>query len=269
MGRLEDARHDLRIYWLSWRTQFKAATKLRGAFTLQVVGMIINNIGLIVAWWFLFERFGTINGWTGAELIAVQGVNMLIFGITVIFSTGLYELPRYVDQGSFDSFLTKPAGILPQITSSAIEISTLGDIILGVVLIGWYIVIAQVSLMAIGLFMAACVLGVLLMWCFTLMPFLLAFYMFDSEKVSRNIAFFYLDTGIYPSGVLTGGIRLVLLTVFPGLFIGAVPMDILRGIGWELLLVGLAVAAFWLFVSLRLFRRALTRYESANLVGAR
>lgn len=269
MGRLADARHDLRIYWHGWRTQLKAASKLRGAFVLQVVGMIINNIGLMVAWWFLFDRFGTINGWSGAELIAVQGVNMVIFGIAVVFSTGLYELPRYVDQGTFDTFLTKPAGLLPQIASSAIEISALGDIILGIILVAWYTVFIQASLLAVVLFLLALALGIVLMWCFTLMPFLLAFYMFDSEKVSRNIAFFYLDTGIYPSGVLTGGVRTVLLTVFPGLFIGAVPLEVLRGIGWEVLLLGLVVAGAWLFISLRLFRRAVRRYESANLVGAR
>ena len=269
MGRLANLRHDLRMYWLGWRTQFKAATKLRGAFVLQVVGMIVNNIGLLVAWWFLFERFGTINGWTGMELIAVQGVNMLIFGIVILFSHGLMELPRYVDQGAFDTFLTKPAGLLPQITSSSIEISALGDLFMGLVLVGWYIVIADISIAAFGLFAIAVIIGCLLMWCFTLMPFLLAFYMFDSEKVSRNIAFFYLDTGIYPSGVLTGGVRVLLLTVFPGLFIGAVPLDILRGIGWENLLLGLVVVSAWLCISLRLFRRAVRRYESANLVGAR
>lgn len=269
MGRVANARHDLRIYWLGLRTQFKAATKLRGAFVLQVVGMMINNIGLLVAWWFLFDRFGTINGWTGAELIAVQGINMLIFGLTVLLSTGLYEMPRYVDQGSFDTFLTKPAGLLPQITSSSMEISTLGDVLMGIILVGWYITVMQASGLAMLLFLLALLMGIILMWCFTLMPFLLAFYMFDSEKVSRNIAFFYLDTGIYPSGVLTGGIRFALLTVFPGLFIGAVPLEVLRGIGWEILLLGVIVASAWLFISLKLFRRAVRRYESANLVGAR
>jgi ABC-2 type transport system permease protein len=269
VGKLANLRHDVRIYWLGWRTQYKAATKLRGAFVLQVVGMVVNNIGLLVAWWFLFERFGTINGWTGAELIAVQGINMLIFGLVILFSHGLLEMPRYVDQGSFDTFLTRPAGLLPQIVSSSIEISALGDLLMGVVLVIWYIIIAEVSIVALALFGLAVILGCILMWCFTLMPFLLAFYMFDSEKVSRNIAFFYLDTGIYPSGVLTGGIRIVLLTVFPGLFIGAVPLDILRGVGWENLLLGIVVAGAWLSISLWLFKRAVRRYESANLVGAR
>lgn len=269
MGRLADARHDVRMYWLGWRTQFKAATKLRGAFSLQVIGMVINNIGLLVAWWFLFDRFGTINGWSGVDLIGVQGVNMLVFGIAVIFSTGLYELPRYVDQGTFDTFITKPAGLLPQIASSAIEISTLGDILLGCGLVVWYAITVHAAILTILLFLVTLVIGVMLMWCFTLMPFLLAFYMFDSEKVSRNIAFFYLDTGLYPSGVLNGGLRTFLLTVFPGLFIGAVPLNVLRGIGWENILVGLVVAAVWLGVSLKLFRGAVRKYESANLIGAR
>jgi len=264
-----DIKHDLRIYLLSWRTQYKAATKLRGAFLLQVTGMIVNNIGLLVAWWFLFQHFGTINGWSAADLVGVQAVNMLVFGVTILSSTGLYELPRYVDQGSFDTFITKPVGLLPQIASSAIEISCVGDVVLGTVLIGWYIIVAHASLLAIALFLLAMVLGILLMWCFSLLPFLLAFYMVDSERVSRNIAFFFLDTGLYPTGILTGGLRTVLLTVFPGLFIGAVPLNVLRGVSWETLLIGVVVTAAWLFISLKLFKRAVQKYESANLVGAR
>jgi ABC-2 type transport system permease protein len=267
--KLANIRHDLRMFWLSWRIQFKGATKQRGAFVLQVVGMIINNIGLTLAWWFLFNHFGSINGWNGADLIGVQGVNMFIFGIIMLFNAGLYELPRHVDQGTFDTFITKPAGLLPQLASSAIEVSAIGDLALGIVLVVWYAVYIHASLLAIGLFLLACVLGLLLFWCFTLMPFLLAFYMFDSDRVSRNIAYFYLDSGLYPSGVLSGGLRTALLTVFPGLFIGAVPLNVLRGIGWEVLALGVIVAAVWLVITLWAFRRAITKYESANLVGAR
>lgn len=269
MGKLANLQHDLRFYALSWQTQFKAATKLRGAFALQVVGMIINNTGLLISWWFLFQHFGTINGWGAAELIGVQGANMMIFGIAVIAVTGFYEIPRYVDQGTFDTFLTKPVGILPQVASSAIEISTIGDLLLGAGLVGWYIFFIHASILNVMLFFVAMAIGVVLMWCFSLMPHLLAFYMFDSEKVARNISFFFVDTGIYPSGILTGGLRFVLLTIFPGLLIGAVPLDVLRGIGLPILLVGLLVAVVWLTIALWLFRKAVQRYESANLIGAR
>jgi ABC-2 type transport system permease protein len=267
--KLTDIKHDLKMYWLGWRIQFKAATKQRGAFMLQVIGMIINNVGITVAWWFLFDRFGTINGWNGAELIGLQGANMVVFGTVVIFSHGFFELPRIIDRGAFDNFLTKPSSLLTQTAVASMEISALGDLILGAGLLIWYGVFIQASVVAVLLFFVALVVGIILMWCFVLLPFLLAFYMFDSDRVARSIAFFFLDQGIYPAGVLTGGLRVILLTVFPGLFVGAIPLDVLRGVGWEYVLIGLVVAATWLFITLKAFNRAVRRYESANLVGAR
>lgn len=270
MGKLFDhLRHDARIWWVNWRAQYTAAVALRGAFALQVFGMIINNLGLTFAWFFLFERFGTINGWDGMTFLGMQGVNMFIFGVVILFNAGIPELSRFVDNGTFDTFLTKPASVLTQVSSSRIEIAALGDILLGVVLMVLYGAVAQPDIAAIALFLLTLALGMVLMYCFTLMPFILAFYIFDADKVARAIAFFYLDTGIYPTGVIGGKLRLVLLTVWPGLFIGAVPTDVLRGLHWEWVALGLVVALAWLAIALWLFRKSLRKYESANLVGAR
>lgn len=262
-------RHDARMYRLAWQLQFKAASKLRAAFTLQVIGMVVNNVGLIAAWWFLFARFGTINGWNGLDFIGMQGMTMLVFGVVTLVSAGISELPRYVDQGSFDTYLTKPSSVLMQVGSSAIEVPALGDIALGLILIIWYAFTISASFVAILLCASVLVIGMILLWCFTLLSYLLAFYIFDSDKVGRNIAAFYLDLGIYPSGVLSGGLRTFMLTVFPGMFMGVVPLEVLRDANWRYVLLGLVVALFWLAVSLWLFRRSLKKYESANLVGAR
>jgi len=262
-------RHDARIWWLNWRAQYRASVALRGAFALQVFGMIINNLGLTFAWIFLFDRFGTLNGWGAADFIGMQGASMFIFGTMLIFNAGLPELARFVDNGTFDTFLTKPVSVLMQLASSRIEIAALGDILLGLVLMIGYGIYAQVSLGAVALFLVAVAIGVVIIWCFTLLPYILAFYLFDSDKVSRAIAFFFLDTGIFPTGVITGKLRILLLTVWPGLFIAALPLDVLRGLHWEWVALGAVVAGTWLAISLWLFRKSLRRYESANLVGAR
>lgn len=265
----QNLRHDAHMYWLSWRTQFRAATKLRGAFLLQIIGMIVNNLMLLVAWVFLFTRFGTINGWSGLDYMGMQGVSMLVFGLLLIFVSGFVELPRYVDQGTFDAYLTKPASILSQVASSTIEVAAIGDMLLGATLIIVYIFAAHVSLAAIGVFAIALAIALTLMFCFTLLPYLLAFYMFDSDKVARAAHLMFVDIGVYPTGVISGGLRTILLTAFPGLFAFVMPLNILRGLEWEYLFLGAAVAAFWLIVTMWLFKRSLRRYESANLVGAR
>lgn len=266
---VKNVRHDLRMYWISWRTQFKAATKLRAAFALQIVGMMVNNLGLLAGWMFLFSRFGTINGWSALDYMGMQGVSMFVFGLILAFFAGIVELPRYVDQGTFDIYLTRPSSILGQVASSTIEVATVGDILLGSALVVIYMVTAHVTLAAALMFVLALVIAIALMFCFTLLPYLLAFYIFDSDKIARAAHMMFMDIGVFPTGVITGWMRTVLLTGFPGLFAFVIPLQVLRGLEWEYLLLGGVVAVFWLVVTLWLFRRSLRKYESANLVGAR
>lgn len=263
-------RHDLHVYHHSLRVQFKAAAALRGAFIMQIIGMMVNNAGLVAAWLFFFGQFGTVNGWSGVDFIGMMGVNALVFGIASFLFVGLMDIPRHVDTGSLDTFLTKPVSVLTNVASSNMDITTVGDILFGIGVLLWYGIYTGVDPLAVLPFMLMIAVACVVFWCFALLlPNILAFYLFDAERISRYIGMFFLGAGEYPAGVLTGSIRTALLLVVPALFYAAVPLDILRGIHWELIGVGVGVAAFWLVVSLWLFKRALRRYESANLVGAR
>lgn len=266
----ENFKHDAGVYAATMKLQFRAGAALRGAFITQVIGMVFNNLALLAAWLFLFARFGTIHGWNSAQLVGLQGINMLIYGLMLGAAGGITMLPQHVDQGSFDTFLTRPVGVITQIASCAFDVSTLGDFGLGVVLVAWYVLHAHASAMALLLFVTLMLIGCVLFWCFVgLLPSTLAFYVFDSERLIRYFAYVFLDGGIYPTGVIGGALRAVLLTGFPALFIGAVQIDVLRGLHWWLVGLGAIVTAFWCAFSLWLFRRSVRRYESANLVGAR
>ena len=100
--------HDLRVYRLSMRVQLRAAMMLRGAFITQILGMIFNNICFLGAWLFFFDHFGTINGWSADHFIGMAGIQFFVFGIVCFLTVGIVDLPRYVDTGSLDTFLTKP-----------------------------------------------------------------------------------------------------------------------------------------------------------------
>lgn len=243
---------------------------LRGAFMLQILGMVLNNSALVIAWLFFFHHFGTVNGWGAEELIGMMGISMFIFGVVFIFSSGLMDLPRHVDRGSLDSMLTKPQPMIPQLASSNLDPTTFGDVLLGGGLIIWYMLSNDLSFAEIGLFGAAIIIALVVFWCFAiLLPNLLAFYIFDSERLSRYVGSFFLDVGSYPTGILTGPLRWFLLMILPGLLTATVPLEALHRFGWQEVLIGLFVATFWLSISLRLFRRSIRRYESSNLVGAR
>lgn len=268
--RLTNIMHDFRVYHLNLRTHFRAAAMLRGAFITQVLGMVANNVFIFGAWLLFFDHFGTLNGWGGADFIGLAGVNALVYGAVSFLSIGLTDIPRLVDTGSLDNFLTKPTSVLSNIASSNVDVTTLGDMAFGIVVVGWYMVHTSVAPAALVLFLVSLISAAILFFCFVLLlPFILSFYLFDSEKISRYVGVLFLDAGFYPVGILSGSLRTVLLLVLPAILYSSVPVDILRGLNWQWAGLGLLVALFWLTVTLWLFQRALRRYESANLIGAR
>jgi ABC-2 type transport system permease protein len=267
---LMNLRHDTSVYIASLVVQAKAAAALRGAFLAQVLGMMLNNAAVIVAWSFFFDKFGTVHGWGFHEFIAMQAVSMFVYGAILFASTGLMDIPRHVDTGSFDTFLTKPVSVLGQVGSSNIDISTVGDMLLGLVLVGWYIGITGVGLVALLLFVASLIVAFVVFWCAVMLfPYILAFYVFDSERLSRYFGVMFLDAMNFPGGLLTGGLRGFFLIAIPSLLVSVVPVDVLKGLRWQWVGYGAIIALVWLIGTLWLFKQALKRYESANLISAR
>jgi ABC-2 type transport system permease protein len=263
-------RHDLSIYWLSYRVQLRAAAMLRGALITQIIGMILNNSCFLIAWLLFFNYFGTVNGWSATDYVGMMGMNALVYGLVFTFVVGLMDIPRHVDAGSLDSFLTKPTSVLGNLASSKVDVTTFGDLIFGLSLVVWYAFHIDVGFGSLLMFLLAMTSACVIFFCFAaLLPNMLAFYVFDSEKLSRYAGILFLDAGLYPTGILHGPLRVVLLVGVPSLLFAAIPIDVMRGLRWEWVGLGALVATFWLAVTLWLFKRSLRKYESANLIGAR
>lgn len=263
-------RHDLRVYRASLRVQLRAAAMLRGALITQILGMVFNNSCFLAAWLFFFNHFGTVNGWSAVDFIGMAGVNSFVYGVVFLSVHGLMDIPRHVDTGSLDSFLTKPTSVLSNLASSNVDVTTFGDLLFGLGLMTWYAFHIDVGVGALLLFLVALITACIVFFCFAaLLPNILAFYIFDSEKLSRYAGILFLDAGLYPAGVLTGPLRMIFLVAVPALLFAAIPIDIIRGLHWEWVGIGFGIALLWLAISLWLFKRALRKYESANLIGAR
>lgn len=263
-------RHDLRVYWYCLRLQMRSVLSLRGAFIAQIFGVILYNLGMVAAWLFLFHSFGTINGWGARDYTGAMGIIMFAFGSVMLLSTGLLDLPRHVDRGSLDGMLTKPSPILLQLAGSNIDPTALTDAFLGFCIVAWYIVTTPITVVVLLVFVGAVIVSMTLLWCFAiLLPSILCFYIHDSERLARYAGLPILDSSSSPTGVLTGHLRLFFMTIVPGVCIGAVPLKVLADFNWHAAVGAMGVAAFWLVVSLWLFKKSIRRYESSNLVGAR
>ena len=64
-------------------TNLKAAAALRGAFVIQVVFMVLNNLTFFVFWWALMRRVPDLRGWRLGDIQVLFGIVAAGFGLTV------------------------------------------------------------------------------------------------------------------------------------------------------------------------------------------
>lgn len=247
-------------------TNIKAAFALRGAFWLQAVFMIANNVLFFATWWIFFDRFESVRGWRAGDVMALFGIVAAGFGATVVLFGGIRDLARTISEGELDVFLTQPKSALLHVIGSRTVASGWGDLATGLLFVSLSGLISPATL-PIALFAIASSACVFIATGIVLHS--LAFWLGDIESLSRSAWEFLITFSTYPEPLFGGALRVVLFTVAPAGFIGYLPVSLLRDFsGAALLGCGIA-AATWLVAGAVVFRRGLRRYESGNRIVSR
>jgi ABC-2 type transport system permease protein len=87
----------------------------------------------------LVGTFGTLAGWTGAEILVLFGLAFAAEGIAraVAYRLDVKEFSVLVREGTFDQILTRPAPPLAWVIASSVEPRYLGRCVTGLVLTAW------------------------------------------------------------------------------------------------------------------------------------
>jgi ABC-2 type transport system permease protein len=94
----------------------------------------------------------------------------------------------------------------------------------------------------------------------------LAFWMGVINNFTNLIVNAMITFGIYPITLFDNYAKLILFTVIPAAFVGAVPAEFIRSFTWQSLAEMLAGAVVFLFLAVNLFRLGLRRYESGSAI---
>ncbi len=251
------------------RIHFAAAREIRSAFALQVIGMMINNVSLALVWIFFFEAFGNIQGWTSMEYIAMLAMSALAFGIALTFLNGSSVLPEYVYNGTLDQFLLCPRPLYLRILTSRIGVPSIGDIFFGLILLLIYWVWSQASLLTMVMLLSLAVPAAVIMSNISLATSLVSFFIPEAHLIAKNLFEIFMSPSLYPGGLFQGALRFVFIFIIPSLLVGGLPVEAaIAHNGWLYLFIW-AMAAAWTALTLMLLGKAVKRYESGNLTGAR
>jgi ABC-2 type transport system permease protein len=248
------------------RHNLMSSMAYRGAFFLQVFGMILNNTMLLFFWWVLFNQLPTLQGWDLTQVMILFGILAFGFGVANVVCGNAFQVARIIVRGDLDYYLALPADPLVHLLVSRMSISAWGDMVFGLVL---YLIAAPDAWRKLPLFLLLGLLAGLVIVAFGVLVGSLAFWVGNADNLASQAVNALITFGLYPVEIFPSPVQWLLYTIIPAAFVGSMPAGLLHDFSWERLAAMVAFAVFLTLASRLVFQWGLRRYESGNLVVVR
>ena len=257
---------ELRFAWYAIKKNIQSSAELRTSFLMNVIGMTLNNTSFIIVWVFFVKSVGVIGGWTALDIIALQGFTSLCFGLVLSVGDGIRKLSGLVASGSFDRFMLSPKNLIVRIATSSFGASALGDVIFGIICLGIYTFFMHASFLQILLIIFSVIISTIVFLSVGIAIYSMSFYFTDPNAVAYGLFQLFFTPAIFHGGAFQGAMRFIFTFLVPSLLIGTLPVEIVRDVSiWKLFMISI-LAVFWFIFSIKIFNRAVRRYESSNFM---
>lgn len=242
-----------------------SAMEYRASFITQIVGMFLNNGIYFIFWLLFFDKFGAVRGYDINQIYLLFAIVALGFGLATMLAgnTG-YFLAYVIAQGRLDYYLPLPRNLLLHVIFSRMSISAIGDVTFGLVA---YLFTGRFHPVEILMFLATSCLAACLYVGYGVLVGSMAFFMGNAQQFSTQATNALITFALYPNTLFSGATRLLLYTLIPAAFVGAVPVNAVTERSVALLLWLAAGAAFFCALGALVFYRGLRRYESGSAIN--
>lgn len=129
----------MRLYFRYLIILLKAQIQYRSSFWLLSIGQFFMPFSIFAGLYFLFERFGSIEGWSFAEVALCFSVIHMAFSISECCARGFDSFSTMVVTGEFDRLLVRPRNTIVQVLGSKFEFSRIGRLLQSIVVLIWAI----------------------------------------------------------------------------------------------------------------------------------
>ena len=227
--------------------------------SLQILGVIFI--------WVIFLEINNLNGWSFYQIVFIYGLATTVQSLWEFFFDGITSLNEYVMSGKLDFMLTKPVSPLFQLLTSRLEPYSLGQLLVGIILIVRAVneLNIRLDIFSFFLLVIAITSGLLIYLSISLVAACIVFWFYDPHGLVGPI----LELGFfanYPINIFSIPIQIFLTFVLPFGFASFYPATFFLG-KKEFILFSLstpAVAVLSFILAHTLWKIGLKRYESTG-----
>lgn len=127
----------MRLYLKYVGVLLKSQMQYRTSFLLLSIGQFFVPFFVFAGMYFLFDKFGQIQGWSFYEVALCFSVIHMAFSISECFVRGFDSFSSLVVNGEFDRILVRPRGTVLQVLGSKFEFSRVGRLIQSLIVLVW------------------------------------------------------------------------------------------------------------------------------------
>ena len=232
------------------------------SFIMNIVFMIFNNASFIIQWIIIYSLKEDVGGYTFNQVLLLWAIAASTYGFSHFIFKKSYSLSDVITNGKLDSFLVQPKNVLISVITTDIEVSALGDILYGYIVL----VLTGMTLTKFLLFTLFSMTGAIVITDIAVFLGSLSFWFGKSDMIADTGNSLMTNFATYPDGIFKGISRILLLTVIPVGLTSYFPVWIMTEFNLMLTLVILFITVILTTLTFIVFYKGLRRYSSSNLM---
>jgi ABC-2 type transport system permease protein len=127
--------HAIRLYGRYAAISLRGQLQYRASILMQAIGQFLVTGIEFLGIWVLFDRFGSIQGWTLYEVAFFYGLISITWSIADALTRGLDLFGTTVKHGEFDRILLRPRSTILQLFGQELTLRRLGRFTQGLIVL--------------------------------------------------------------------------------------------------------------------------------------
>ena len=124
----------MKLYMKYFSIHLHSAMEYRTSFVITAIGQGLTTLFSFLSMYFLFQRFGSIKGYTFNEVLLCFSTIFMSFAIAECFGRGFDSFSSIISNGQFDRIMVRPQNEILQIIGTKIELSRVGRLVQGIII---------------------------------------------------------------------------------------------------------------------------------------
>lgn len=261
-----------RLYVRFLGVGLRGQMQYRASFVMLSLGTFVTAFTEFLGVWALFHRFGSVQGWTMAEIGLLYGVINVGFPLAESAGRGFDTFPEMVKGGDFDRLLVRPRSTALQVAGREFQAMRIGQLAQGAGVLIWallslHVALSPARLLLIGFMVLGCAC---LFYGLFIFQATLSFWTIETLEIMNTVTYGGTETGQYPLTLYRTWFRRFFTFVVPLACMNYVPASILldrpglSSLPEALRWLSPAVGVLFLIVMLQVWQVGVRHYRSTG-----